>query len=162
MCTDKGQLPSACQGVEVASHKLLSRCSRLAASATPQQQAAARATADDIAETVAALLRSKGLRQEQHAVEQAASASALSGLFDPGGLSAADAFNLSSRPGSRFKLVLDFDGNTLQNNVWNKAQGVDKIVTGSYNKDGDPTTFNAEEIAGEQHAAVQSPAMTIV
>jgi hypothetical protein len=60
------------------------------------------------------------------------------------------AFNLSSRPGSRFKLVLDFDGNSLQGNAWNTAQGVSKIVTGPYDKDGDPKTFNAEEIAGVQ------------
>jgi hypothetical protein len=49
-----------------------------------------------------------------------------------------------------FKLVPDFDGNTLQNNAWNAVQGVNKIVTGPYDKDGDPTSFNAEEVAGVQ------------
>jgi hypothetical protein len=104
-----------------------------------------------VAAAVAALLRFRTLQQQrQQQGKQAEAASGSSGLTDPVGITVDAAFNLSSRPGSRFKLVLDFDGNSLQGNAWNTAQGVSKIVTGPYDKDGDPRTFNAEEIAGVQ------------
>jgi hypothetical protein len=85
------------QGVETASSNLISRCSRLAITATPQQQAAARAAADNVAAAMAALRDAARLRQGPQAV----TAAGLSG--GAGHISAAKAIQLSSRPASRFK-----------------------------------------------------------
>jgi hypothetical protein len=130
--------------VDPTSNRLISRCSGLSITATPEQQAAARAVADDMAAAVAALRGSAGLGQQQDA-PQAAAAS----LNLPSSISVTEAFRLSSRPGAKFKIVLDFDGNVCQGTQWNKVKGIDKIVTTPYDKDGNPSTFNAEEIAGE-------------
>jgi hypothetical protein len=101
-------------------------------------------------------------QQRQQQGKQAQASSGLPGLAAPGGITVDDAFNLTSRPGSRFKLVLDFDGNSLQGNAWNVAQGVDKIVTGPYDKDGDPKRFNLEEITGVQPLHVPCRALSMV
>jgi hypothetical protein len=68
-----------------------------------------------------------------------------------------EAFRLSSRPGAKFKIVLDFDGNVCQGTQWNKVKGIDKITTKAYDKDNNSSTFSAEEIAGEGLAAVLDP-----
>uniref|UniRef100_A0A383VZQ1 Peptidase C-terminal archaeal/bacterial domain-containing protein n=1 Tax=Tetradesmus obliquus TaxID=3088 RepID=A0A383VZQ1_TETOB len=104
-----------------------------------------------MAAAAAALRHTAGLEQQQQQQQQgpwAATASGPLGLGDvPSSISVSEAFKLSSRPGSKFKIVLDFDGNVLRGSQWNVIQGADKIVTGPYDKDGDPSTFNAEEIA---------------
>ncbi|KAF6262339.1 hypothetical protein COO60DRAFT_1636017 [Scenedesmus sp. NREL 46B-D3] len=97
-----------------------------------------------MAAAVAAL---RGTLNSQPQGQQAVAASDTSALNIPSSISVSEAFKLSSRPGSKFKIVLDFDGNTLLNSQWNLFQGMDKIVTGPYDKDGNPATFNAEEVA---------------
>jgi hypothetical protein len=57
-------------------------------------------------------------------------------------------FSLSSRPGAKNKLVLNFDGYLLEGSVWNDVKRMDSIESPPYDKDGDPSSFNAEEIAG--------------
>jgi citrate synthase len=136
----------ALQVVDPSSHRLISRCSGLAIQATPEQQDAARAAADDMAAAVAALRGSAGLGRQQQDAPQAATAAAALNL--PSSISVTEAFRLSSRPGAKFKIVLDFDGNILQGSQWNKVKGIDRIVTSPFDKDGNPSTFNAEEIAG--------------
>jgi hypothetical protein len=142
-----------CQGVETSSGQLLCQCSRLAAKATPQQQAAARASADDVAAAVAA---------QQHALHGAHTAAAAAqgqeqlpgaallapGKPDPLVITAEQALNLSSRPTAKHKLLLDFDGYVLDGSVWNTITKRDKIVSAGYDKDGDPSSFSAEELAG--------------
>jgi hypothetical protein len=140
----------ACQVVDAKSNRLISRCTRLAVTATPEQQAAARAAADDMAAAVAALRQTAGLEQQQQQGPMAATAAGSLGVDTPSSISVTEAFRLSSRPGSKFKIVLDFDGNVLQDSQWNVVQGSSKIVTGPYDTDGDPTTFNAEETAGDR------------
>jgi hypothetical protein len=134
---------------------LLCQCSRLAATATPQQQAAARVSADEVAAAVAAA--------QQHALHGAHAAAAAAqgqqqqqsgaallapGRPDPIVISADQALNLSSRPTAKHKLLLDFDGYVLEGSVWNTITKRDKIVSAGYDKDGDPSSFSAEELAG--------------
>lgn len=152
------------QVVEAKSKKLFSRCSRLAATATPQQQAAARAAANDMAAAVVALQNKAGQEQpQQQQAPWATTASTPFGFSDmPSSMSVTEAFKLSSRPGSKFKIVLDFDGNVLQDSLWNVIQETDKIVTQPYDKDGNPRTFNAEEIAGDERGSCKTVASTAV
>jgi hypothetical protein len=142
-------LAAVLQYVEAKSNKLISRCSRLAVSATPEQQAAARAVADDMAAAVAALRHTAGLDQQQQQGPLAATATGSLGFEVPTSISNAEAFRLSSRPGAKFKIVLDFDGYSMTNTQWNVVQGVSRIVTQPYDKDGNPSSFNADEIAGD-------------
>lgn len=153
------------QVVEAKSNKLISRCSRLAATATPQQQAAARAAANDMAAAVVALQNTAGQEQpqQQQQAPWATTASTPFGFSDmQSSMSVTEAFKLSSRPGSKFKIVLDFDGNVLQDSLWNVIQETDKIVTQPYDKDGNPRTFNAEEIAGDERGSCKTVASTAV
>lgn len=56
----------------------------------------------------------------------------------------ADVFDLSSRPGSRRTIYLDFDGATYSGTRW---RGGEEIVSPAYSVDGDPTTFSEVERA---------------
>jgi hypothetical protein len=106
------------------------------ATATEAQQAAARVAADDAAAaTVAAVQQHthRHARQQQRG-QKAPPALLAPGVFDPTGLSVADVFSLSSRPESKYKLVLDFNGNVLTGSAWNDVKKVDKIVTPPYDK----------------------------
>jgi hypothetical protein len=62
-------------------------------------------------------------------------------------ISLAQAFSLSSRPESKYKIFLDFDGHITTGTDWNTAYGRDPIVTPPFNKDSDPTTFSAGELS---------------
>eukprot|EP00882_Tetradesmus_deserticola_P002926 GHRQ01003109.1.p1 GENE.GHRQ01003109.1~~GHRQ01003109.1.p1 ORF type:complete len:233 (+),score=24.73 GHRQ01003109.1:120-818(+) len=110
--------------------------------ATLEEQAAGQAAARDMVAAAYAIdtLGSGPL---------ASTASLSTALSLPDSISITEAFKLSSRPGSKFKIVLDFDGNTLVNSQWNQYQNLDKIVTGPYDKDSNPATFSAAEIIGE-------------
>uniref|UniRef100_A0A383V9Q0 Peptidase C-terminal archaeal/bacterial domain-containing protein n=1 Tax=Tetradesmus obliquus TaxID=3088 RepID=A0A383V9Q0_TETOB len=135
-------------GVEPATHNLIYSCGCLVAQATEQQQAAARAAADGVAAAAAQQhAHSHGWQQQQRRAQNTPAAALMPGVPDPTGLTAAEVFSLSSRPQSKYKLVLDFDGNTLIGGAWNSVKKTDKIVTPPYDKDGDNSTFNAEELA---------------
>uniref|UniRef100_A0A383WDE7 Peptidase C-terminal archaeal/bacterial domain-containing protein n=1 Tax=Tetradesmus obliquus TaxID=3088 RepID=A0A383WDE7_TETOB len=131
-------------GVEAASNRLVFQCAGLIANASAAEIAAMQAV---IEQATAAAVGRRQPPQTPAAAPQAFPPTLVGGTPDPTGLSAADAFSLHSRPGARLKLVLDFDGNTLVGGVWNQAKGLQQIVTPAYDKDGNPSSFNAEEIA---------------
>ena len=62
-------------------------------------------------------------------------------------ISLAQAFSLSSRPESKFKIFLDFDGHSTVGTSWNAALGQSVIVTPPYDKDGIPATFSPNELS---------------
>ncbi|WIA38723.1 hypothetical protein OEZ86_002023 [Tetradesmus obliquus] len=73
---------------------------------------------------------------------------ALAALLDADDdLGVEQALSLSSRPSAKNKLVLDFDGHVLEGSAWNEVAERDRLVSAAYDKDGDPNSFHAEEIA---------------
>ena len=56
-------------------------------------------------------------------------------------------FVLHSRPGSKRKIYLDFNGHTTTGSAWNTSYGIDPIVSPAFDLDGVPGTFSANEIA---------------
>lgn len=56
-------------------------------------------------------------------------------------------FVLHSRPGSKRKIYLDFNGHTTTGSAWNTSYGIDPIVSPAFDLDGLPGTFSANEIA---------------
>jgi len=60
--------------------------------------------------------------------------------------STVDALKLHSLPGVNRVIYLDFDGHTTSNTSWNSSYvGGATIVSGAFDLDGDPSTFNADE-----------------
>jgi hypothetical protein len=113
------------QGVDSATNSLVYSCGCLSATATAAQQAAARVAADEVATATVQQRRQADL-----------TAVLAPGVADPAGLTSADVFNLHSKPDSKYKLVLDFNGNVLNGSVWNELKKLDKIVTPPYDKGG--------------------------
>ena len=60
-------------------------------------------------------------------------------------------FNLHSKPHSKRKIYLDFNGHTITGTAWNNAYGTDPIIAQPYNWDGVPGTFSQSE-----HTAIQN------
>ena len=60
-----------------------------------------------------------------------------------------DTFYLSSRPGSKRTLYLDFDGHETTGTAWNASSGVSKIISPPYTIDGDPG-FSVTELQNIQ------------
>ena len=56
-------------------------------------------------------------------------------------------FLLHSRPSSKRKIYLDFNGHTTTGSAWNSSYGIDPIVSPAFDLDGVPGTFSANEIA---------------
>lgn len=56
-------------------------------------------------------------------------------------------FVLHSRPGSKRKIYLDFNGHTTTGSAWNTSYGIDPIVSPAFDLDGLPGTFSSNEIA---------------
>ena len=66
------------------------------------------------------------------------------GLLDARG----NAFTLSSRPGSRRTIYLDFVGYTLSGTAWNSSYGLGaRYQLPAYDSDGNPGAFSAAELA---------------
>ncbi|HSG62016.1 MAG TPA: Ig-like domain-containing protein [Pseudomonadales bacterium] len=61
---------------------------------------------------------------------------------DPG-----EVFFLHSRPGAANVVYLDFDGHTLSGTAWNNYTGAPSLSAKAFDVDGDPTTFNQEELS---------------
>ena len=61
-------------------------------------------------------------------------------------VTAAEVFNLQSKPDSNFTIYLDFDGHVTTGTDWNFSYGLDSIVSPPFDLDGDPTTFNQMEL----------------
>lgn len=55
-------------------------------------------------------------------------------------------FLLHSRPGSKRKIYLDFNGHTTSNTEWNSSYGLGTIVSPALDLDGVPGTFNTAEL----------------
>ena len=55
-------------------------------------------------------------------------------------------FELASLPGATRTILLDFDGHVTTGTSWNVAEGIDSIVTGPYDLDGDPATWSTAEL----------------
>jgi PKD repeat protein len=80
-------------------------------------------------------------------VEQALTTSG-SDLVPSGPVFALDqTFVLHSRPSSKRKIYLDFNGHTTTGAAWNTSYGVDPIVSPAFDLDGVPGTFNNAELA---------------
>lgn len=60
-------------------------------------------------------------------------------------------FLLHSRPGSRRKIYLDFNGHTTTGSAWNASYALDPIVSPAFDLDGVPGTFNTNELAVVQN-----------
>ncbi len=60
-------------------------------------------------------------------------------------------FVLHSRPSSKRKIYLDFNGHTTTGSAWNSSYGVDPVVSPAFDLDGVPGTFNAAELAMVQN-----------
>ena len=60
---------------------------------------------------------------------------------DPG-----EVFYLHSRPGAANVVYLDFDGHTISGTAWNNYSGVASHPAKAFDLDGDPSTFNQEEM----------------
>ncbi len=58
----------------------------------------------------------------------------------------ADAFGLASLPGADKTVYLDFDGHVTTGTTWNSSSGRTSIVSPAYTRDGDTSTFNAQEL----------------
>jgi PKD repeat protein len=56
-------------------------------------------------------------------------------------------FVLHSRPSSKRKIYLDFNGHTTTGSAWNTSYGVDPIISPAFDLDGVPGTFNNTELA---------------
>ena len=56
-------------------------------------------------------------------------------------------FVLHSRPTSKRKIYLDFNGHTTTSSAWNSSYAVDPIVSPAFDLDGVPGTFNNTELA---------------
>ncbi|MES2018419.1 MAG: PKD domain-containing protein [Pseudomonadota bacterium] len=70
-----------------------------------------------------------------------------SDLAPPGALYPPEqTFLLHSRPSSKRKIYLDFNGHTTTGSAWNSSYGVDPIVSPAFDLDGVPGTFNASEL----------------
>jgi len=80
-------------------------------------------------------------------VEQALTTSG-SDLAPSGAVYALDqTFLLHSRPSSKRKIYLDFNGHTTTGSAWNTSYGVDPIISPAFDLDGVPGTFNNAELA---------------
>ncbi|MES2047005.1 MAG: PKD domain-containing protein [Pseudomonadota bacterium] len=55
-------------------------------------------------------------------------------------------FFLHSRPSSKRKIYLDFNGHTTSGTAWNTSYGVDPIISPAFDLDGVPGTFNSAEL----------------
>ena len=60
-------------------------------------------------------------------------------------------FVLHSRPSSKRKIYLDFNGQTTTGSAWNRSYGVDPIVSPAFDLDGVPGTFSTAELAMVQN-----------
>lgn len=60
-------------------------------------------------------------------------------------------FVLHSRPGSKRKIYLDFNGHTTTASAWNTSYARDPIVSPAFDLDGVPGTFNNTELAMVQN-----------
>ena len=70
-----------------------------------------------------------------------------SDLAPPGALYPPEqTFLLHSRPSSKRKIYLDFNGHTTTGSAWNTSYGVDPIVSPAFDLDGVPGTFNTTEL----------------
>lgn len=56
-------------------------------------------------------------------------------------------FVLHSRPSSKRKIYLDFNGHTSTGTAWNTSYGVDPIISPAFDLDGVPGTFSTAELA---------------
>ncbi len=56
-------------------------------------------------------------------------------------------FVLHSRPGSKRKIYLDFNGHTTTGSAWNSSYGIDPIVSPAFDTDGLPGTYSTTELA---------------
>lgn len=62
-------------------------------------------------------------------------------------VSAAQAFSLSSRPSATRKIYLDFDGHITEGTDWNNNKAISSIVTPAFDKDGNPSSWSADELS---------------
>lgn len=60
---------------------------------------------------------------------------------------AAQTFSLHSRPSSKRKIYLDFNGHTSTGTAWNSSYGLTTIVSPPFDTDGVPGTFSTSELA---------------
>jgi PKD repeat protein len=60
-------------------------------------------------------------------------------------------FVLHSRPGSKRKIYLDFNGHTTTASAWNTSYAISSIVSPAFDTDGVPGTFSTNEIAVVQN-----------
>jgi PKD repeat protein len=60
-------------------------------------------------------------------------------------------FALHSRPGSKRKIYLDFNGHTTTGAAWNTSYGMASIISPAFDTDGVPGTFSTNEIAVVQN-----------
>lgn len=80
-------------------------------------------------------------------IEQGLTASP-SDLAQSGAIYALDqTFLLHSRPGSKRKIYLDFNGHTTTGTAWNVSYGIDPIISPAFDLDGVPGTFNTAELS---------------
>ncbi|QYF94574.1 PKD domain-containing protein [Massilia sp. PAMC28688] len=56
-------------------------------------------------------------------------------------------FKLHSRPGSKRKIYLDFNGHTTTGSAWNSSYGLTTITSPAFDLDGLPGTYSAAELA---------------
>jgi PKD repeat protein len=63
----------------------------------------------------------------------------------------AETFLLHSRPGSKRKIYLDFNGHTTSGTAWNSSRGVSSIISPPFDSDGYPGTFNTAELSTVQN-----------
>jgi PKD repeat protein len=70
-----------------------------------------------------------------------------SDLAPPGALYPPEqTFLLHSRPSSKRKIYLDFNGHTTTGSAWNSSYGIDPIIHPAFDLDGLPGTFNSTEL----------------
>ena len=62
-----------------------------------------------------------------------------------------ETFNLHSKPGAKRVIYLDFDGHITTGTAWNASSGVDPIVSPTYSRDNDHSTFNTSELEDIQN-----------
>jgi hypothetical protein len=60
-------------------------------------------------------------------------------------LTQAEVFSLSSNPGARKKILLDFDGHTVSGTWWNTKKSP-VIYAKAYDKDNNPESFSQAEL----------------
>lgn len=79
---------------------------------------------------------------------EAALTSSGSDLAVPGAIYPSEqTFLLHSRPSSKRKIYLDFNGHTTTGSAWNTSYGIDPIVSPAFDLDGMPGTFSSTELA---------------